>query len=231
MDKVNFLPNHHQNLSQTMKRNIKVVPKIGEGIYISTDVAKILKLDPYKVRRLMNGFWDAYTFGEKREKAINFLGLIEFFVYFHCRENKMSAQRIKKFHEQLSSDLNTPYPFAHYHIRTDFKNMWAEESGNLLKADGKHQYDFLSILDDFLHRISYGDNKLASEFYPLHKSNSVVIDPMNQFGQPIIKGTNIKTKTIFTLHKGGEKDKFISELYGIPVKAVKDAIAFHKQAA
>jgi len=209
----------------------KVVPTVGEGIYISEDVAKILQLDPYKVRRLLNGFWDAYTFGEKRTKAINFYSLIEFFVYFHCRQHGMSAQRIKKYHNQLKEDLNTKYPFAHYEIRTDFRNIWAIESGNLIKGDGKQQYDFLPLLDRFLHKISYGKDKIAKQYFPLEKSHNVVVDPQHQFGQPTLNGTNIKTKTIYTLYRGGEKEKFISELYNIPLKKVKDAIAFHKQAA
>lgn len=205
-------------------------PVLGEGIFISTDVAKILNLNPYKVRRLINGFWDAYTFGDKRIKAVTFHGLIEFYVYFQCRDKGMSAQSIKRFHTQLCKDLNTKYPFAHYEIRTDFKGMWARVSENYMKADGTMQFDFVPIFTK-LERVSYGPDKMATQYYPLKNSINIVVNPQHQFGQPTIAGTNIKTKTIFTLHQGGEKPKFISELYSIPLKKIQDAIYFHKQAA
>jgi uncharacterized protein (DUF433 family) len=206
-------------------------PKIGEGIFLTRDIANILGLKYEKVYPLMKGFWQSYTFGEQRNRAVNFYALIEFFVYYTLRKKGMSAQRIKKFHTQMSKDLGTKYPFAHHDIRTDYKNIWSKEFENLVKADGKRQFDFLPLLNNFLHKITYGANNLAQEFHPLGKEKDVVVHPAHQFGQPIVTGTNIKTKTIFSLHKGGEKSKFISELYNIPLKKVRDAIFFHKHAA
>lgn len=211
-------------------QTVNVSPKLGEGVYISADVSKILDLDAYKVRRLINGFWDSYTFGDGRTKAVNFYGLIEFYVYFQCRQRGMSAQRIKKFHTQLVKDLKTPYPFAHHEIRIDFRNMWVRVYENLVKADGKLQYDFSPILSK-LHRVSYGKNNMAVRFFPLKKSENIVVDPKHQFGQPIINGTNIKTKTIFNLYNAGEPEKIISNLYQLPLDKVRDAIAFHESAA
>jgi Uncharacterized conserved protein len=206
-------------------------PKLGEGIFFPRDVANILRLKYEKVYPLMNGFWQTRTFGNDRNKAVNFYALIEFYFYFHFRQNGMSSQKIKKFHQQLAKDLNTRYPFAHYEIRTDYKNIWAMESGNLVKADGKKQYDCFHLLDSFLHRIVYGDNKLASKYYPLENNANVVVDPKRQFGQTIIEGTSIKTKTIYSLYLGGETDQRISNLYNISIEKVRDAISFHATAA
>ncbi len=209
----------------------KETPKLGEGIYLTKDVSNILNLPYRKVYNLMRGYWQAYSFGEYGNRAVNFYSLIEFFIYFQCRNNGMSAQRFKKNHKRLSSALNTKYPFAHFKIRTDFKNIWAEVAGNLVSADGKEQYDFLPILDEFLHKVSYGDNDMAIRYYPLGKKTKVVVDPTHQFGQPIIDGTGIKTKSIFNLYLGGETQKRISTLYNLPLDRVKDAIRFHIKAA
>lgn len=206
-------------------------PKLGEGIYLTRDVADILSLPYHKVYHLMRGFWNSYTFGGDGNKAVNFYALIEFYIYFQCRQNKMSAQKIKKYHAQLAKDFDTKYPFAHYRIRTDFKNMWAESKGNLVKADGKHQYDLLPLLDKFLHKVSYDNNNMAVRFYPLGKATKVVVDPQFQFGQPIVDGTGIKTKSIYNLHLGGETDKRIGNLYNIEIDKVRDAIKFHTNAA
>lgn len=209
----------------------KETPQLGEGIYQTSDVAKILKLPYRKVYNLMKGFWQSFTFGDEGNKAVNFYSLIEFYIYFQCRENGMSAQKFKKFHKVLSTNLETKYPFAHYNIRTDYKNIWAEVEDNLVRADGKTQFDFLPLLDKFLHNVSYGANNMADRYFPLGKDVKVVVDPMNQFGQPCVYGTAIKTKSIYSLHLGGETHKRISNLYDIPEDKVRDAIRFHTTAA
>lgn len=209
----------------------KETAKLGEGIYLTPDVARILNLPYHKVYSLMKGYWQGYAFGEVGNKAVNFYSLIEFYIYFQCRQNGMSSQKFKKYHQQLSSSLKTKYPFAHHKIRTDFKGIWAEVEENLVKADGRHQFDLLPILETFLHNVSYGNNKMANKYYPLGKNTKVVVDPMHQFGQPVVDGTNIKTKTLYSLHLGGETNKTISSLYNISVAKVRDAISFHTIAA
>jgi uncharacterized protein (DUF433 family) len=234
LDKVVFFLSTFKNLNcmtQSDLKELQETPKIGEGIYLTPDVAKILNLKYSKVYNLMKGYWLAYSFGEDGNKAVNFYSLIEFYVFFQCRQNGMSAQKFKKFHKQLSNNLQTKYPFAHYKIRTDYKNVWAEVGENLVKADGKTQYDILPILDKFLHNVSYDENNMAAKYYPLGKDAKVVVDPTYQFGQPVVEGTRIKTKSIYNLHLGGESEKRICNLYNISQDKVRDAIRFHTNAA
>ena len=62
-------------------------PELGSGIYTLYDVSKILHLPQNKVRRWLTEYWDnriggkfntRYSWGEGREKAVNFYSLIEF---------------------------------------------------------------------------------------------------------------------------------------------------------
>lgn len=218
-------------MSIQLLRKRQETPKLGEGIYLTSDVANILKLPYHKVYRLMKGYWQAYSFGDEGNKAVNFFSLIEFYIYFQCRENGMSSQKFKKYHTKLSKTLHTKYPFAHFKIRTDFKNIWAQVEDNLVKADGKDQFDLLPLLEDFLLNVSYGDDKMAIRYYPLGKQAKVVVDPKRQFGQPVVDGTAIKTKSIYSLHLGGETNKRISNLYNISEDKVRDAIRFQTNAA
>lgn len=214
-------------MNKTKKVNIE--PKIGEGIFLTKDVAEILNLPYANVRYCMRGFWQGYTFGEDGNKAINFYSLLEFYIFYLLRQNKISSQKIKKVHATMSKELNTLYPFAHYKIRTDKGNgIWYEKFGNLIKADGKMQISLEPMLKSFVQRIKYGKNNIAEQYFPLNKSTNIVIDPKHQFGQPVISGTNIKTATIYSLFSAGESQELISSLYNIPLIKVKDAISFHK---
>jgi uncharacterized protein (DUF433 family) len=215
-------------------------PELGGGIFLISDISTILHLPYPKVRRWIIEFWDKrfgkqsgfYSFGEPGSLSVNFYTFIEFAVFAELRKEGISSQRIQKYYQSLGKKLQTKYPFAHYRISTDGKNLWYEQFDNLVRLDGKDQFDFKPIIQGFLKKIEFGEDKLAKRFFPLGgKSKNVVIDPNHQFGQPTIAGTNLKTKTIYNLYKAGERSEDISDLYNISLKKVKDAIYFHKNAA
>lgn len=222
--------------------NIKA--NIGEGVYLIKDVSKILSLPYEKVYRWIVGYWGNslnaeinYVFGTPDNRAINFYSLIEFYTFFKLREKGVTTTDIRLLHSKLSKKLNTPYPFA------VAKDLYVDKKGKrkkfvyyryldqLIRLDSKNQFSFDFIINDFLDKIEFGESNMAIRYYPLGKERSVVVDPSHQFGQPTILGRNIKTQTIYSLHKAGEKNEDISILYNISLKEVEDAVYFHKHAA
>jgi uncharacterized protein (DUF433 family) len=212
------------------EKKIQIVPKVGEGIYSTRDVAFILQLPYYKVSRWMREFWDNYTFGIEGNKAVNFYTLIEFYTFYHLRENGISAQKIKIIHARISKDLNTPYPFARK-IHTDKKDIWYEHLENLIKADNKKQFDLKPLLIPFLNKVEFNKDEIADRYYPLANSKRVVVDPRLQFGQPTITGTGIKVEIINGFYQGGESKETICNLYNLQIDQVEDAILYFKRSA
>ena len=217
-------------LSTSIKYKI-TAPKLGEGIFLITDVATILRLPYAKVRHLMRNYWQENTFGEEKNKAINFYGLIEFYTYYKLRELGVKASEIKKAHSILSKDLNSKYPFALSSIKTDGSKVWYERLGELIKVDGKKQLAIKEFLKEFLQQIEYDKYNIAERFYPLKNSKSVVVDPKHQFGQPTISGRNITTSAIRKMHEGGETVKNIANLYDIKQSQVTGALHYYKRTA
>jgi uncharacterized protein (DUF433 family) len=213
------------------KDDIETAPKLGEGIFLTKDVATILRLPYSKVRHLMNSYWHAHSFGDEKNKAINFHALIEFYTFYKLREKGVAASEIKKAHTILGRDLGVKYPFALSGIKTDGKKLWYEQLGNIIKVDGKKQYDIKEFIDEFLQKIDFGKNNIAERFYPLTNSRKVVVDPKHQFGQPTVSGRNITTSAIRKLHEGGETIRNISTLYDLKQSQVVDALNFYKRTA
>lgn len=209
--------------------------KLGNGIYSIPDLAFILQLPQAKVRRWMNDFWDArlgqkykgkYSWGEGRDKATNFYTLIEFYVFYQLRENKVGTGTILKAHEAMASQLKTPYPFASSQVLTDGKNiLYSLEDGTTINADKSKQIAFREIIENFCKKIEFSPSSLAERYYPLGKQHHIVVDPHHQFGQPIIEKTNLLAETIYDLFQAGESKEFLSRLYNISVKEVNDAVA------
>lgn len=212
------------------KVEISNSPKLGEGIFLTKDIANILDLPYSKVRRGMSEFWDDYTFGEKGNKAINFYTLIEFYTFYQLRKEGISSQTIKKAHQRIAKELQTAYPFARS-IHTDGKAIWYDFLEDIVNADGRQQIAIKPILLPFLMKIEFNQNDLADRFFPLKNSKKVVVDPKYQFGQPTITGTGIKVETIGKLYKGGESQNNIAAMYDLKLVQVKDAISYYKQSA
>ncbi|MBL0139245.1 MAG: DUF433 domain-containing protein [Bacteroidetes bacterium] len=197
--------------------------RLGEGVFLVADVAKILELPLPKVRFWLLEFWNKkfglehgkYSFGEDKNRAVNFLTLIEFIAFAKLREQGISAQRIQKFHKHLSGILDTKYPFAETKLLTDKKDLWYERYDEIVRHDGKSQMTLKKIVEPYLRKIEFDKNRIARRYFPLGKAKNVVIDPEHQFGQATIVGTNIKVKTIYALYEGDESIENICELYNL----------------
>ena len=212
-------------------------PKLGEGVYLTSDVSQILQLPYSKVRRWMIELWDnklshsgTYSFGDPKNRAVNFYTLIEFYTFYQLRLNGVSVQRILSAHKIISRELRTHYPFA-TNIRTDGKNIWYDYLDELVNANGAQQLDLKAILSPFLHKIDFGKNNLAEIFYPLERSKNIVVDPKRQFGQPTINGRNMRIETIKKLFEGAESKKNICLLYDLKPSEVDDALKYYKRAS
>jgi uncharacterized protein (DUF433 family) len=208
-----------------------ILPRIGDGVYLTKDVAQILHLPYAKVRYWMNSFWHGYTFGTDRQKAVNFYTMMEFYIYYHLREQNISAKKIKELHEWLAKQFDTHYPFASIRISTHQKRMFYEIGNFLMIGDKKMQPTIREFLEPHLNKIEFGDI-LARRYFPLGKEHqSVVVDPLHQFGQPVINGTNIQTATIHKMYEAGETKHNICILYDISEKDVTDALDYYSKSA
>ncbi len=214
-----------------MTKSLNITPKLGEGVFLPMDVAQILNLPYPKVYHWIRDFWGNYTFGEKRNKAVNFHTLIEFYIYYQLRLRNISPQKIKAAHKTIAQDLKTAFPFAHSEISTIGKDIWYERLGVILKADGSYQLNIQEFIKPFLKKIEFDKNNVAKRYFPLEKSKEIVVDPSHQFGLPTITGTNIQAKAILNLYKSGEQIESIRGLYDLTERQVKDAILFYNKSA
>lgn len=214
--------------------------QLGSGIYTITDISNILSIPKFKVRRYLNEYWneksgkkffnETYSWSvDNKIKAVNFYTLIELYTCFHLQELGVSPKEILKSRTAMVKDLNIPYPFASETILSDGKKIWFEFKDCIVKADGSRQTDFVEFIRSFSNKIEFNSNKIAEKFWPAGKQSDVVINPHNQFGQPILNGTNINAEVIFSMYESGEPIDAIGILYDITSKQVNDAISFYRK--
>lgn len=221
---------------------IKHKSQIGYGIYTISDISRLLGFPKAKVNRYLNQYWDeklgkklfsdTYSWStDGRVKAVNFYVLIELYTFFKLQEFGVTTHQILKSRENIAKELNVTYPFASAGLLTDGKRIWYEFKDSLINTDGSRQTNFVEILKSFANKIEFNKDNLAEKFFPVGKQSSIVVDPHHQFGQPVIKGTNVNIEAIFSMYKSGEPTESIGILYDLTSEEVNQAIKFFRNAA
>ncbi len=210
--------------------------KIGEGIYTTSDISKILLLQPSKVKRWVNNFWDnkfnqinneEYSWNEGKEKYVNFYTFIEIYVFYELLKHGLSYKSITTAHNEISNELNLKYPFANSKLLVSKNNIfYYYNNETVVKADKTKQIGIKDIIENLYEKIDINSEHYAERFWPLGKGKSIVIDPHHQFGQPTISGTNILANTLYSYFKGGENQDKIARLYDLNINEVQDAITY-----
>lgn len=220
-----------------------IEPRLGQGMYSISDAAIILDMPVNKVRLWVNKYWEfefvkeqhnsrVYTWGEKQEKALHFMTLIEIIAVHSFREIGVSFPKIKLAHEMLAKLLDTPYPFAHAKLMSDGKRIFYEVDTALLEMNQKQQFSFTQLIAPYCKKIDFQEKThLAERYWPLGKDHNIVVDPRHSFGQPVISGTNTTAEAIINMLKAGESPQLIASLYELSPKDIEDVQAFVKRSA
>jgi len=219
----------------------------GKGIYTLSAAAKILKMNPNKMRRWIKGY-TYYKNTEYRSSKpifktefeydpddviISFLDLTELLFINTFIECGISIQKIRKAAITAASLLNTSHPFAIRKMFTDGKSIFAkiaqkEKDMSLLDLI-KKQYQFEEIIEPLLYkRIDFDKNDYAEKWWPLGKQENIVLDPSRNMGQPILNKYNVRTELIYDLYKSKHSINEISEWYELDKDSIKKAIDFEK---
>lgn len=216
--------------------------QLGSGIYTIPDISRLLGIPQAKVRRYLNEYWDdrlgkklfnqTYSWSvDNKIKAVNFYTLIELHTCFYLKELGVSTRKILQSREAIAKDLNIPYPFASAKLLTYGNKIWYRFEDSIINADGSRQADFIEFIEDFANKIEFNSQKIAKRFWPAGRKSDVIVDPHHQFGQPVLKGTNINAEVIFSMYESGESVTAISILYDLTAKQVNDAVSFYKKPA
>lgn len=216
--------------------------QLGSGIYTIPDISTILNIPQSKVRRYLNKYWDeklgrqlfneTYSWSTGNNvRAVNFYTLIELYTCFHLQELGVKPKQILKSRIAMAKELAIPYPFANARLLSDGKKIWYEFKDCIVNADGSKQTDFVEFIRQFASKIEFNSSKVAEKFWPAGRESDVVVNPHNQFGQPVLNGTNINAEVIFSMYESGEPIDAIGILYDLTKKQINDAISFYKKPA
>jgi uncharacterized protein (DUF433 family) len=209
--------------------------RIGVGLYTIVDSARISGANHETVRRWLSekeGIVPRYF--PKEEKMLTFRELMEIHFIHMFRREGVSFQAIRRTAKVASERFDTPYPFTVKRFDTDgrtiFATMISEATDREVIEDlQRGQFVFQSIVRPFFRKLEYGtESEDVLRYWPRLKSGRVLIDPARKFGKPIDAKSGIPTSVIYEAVNagGGQSPAIVARWLGIPIAAVKAAVAF-----
>lgn len=223
----------------------------GVGLYTFSEVAKLTNISGQDLRRWLRGYSQRKIKSDERNviaplweseldgygiDGVTFHELLEVRFVHAFRKHGVSLQTIRSASLNARELFNHPFPFTCKRFQTDGRTIFAEalkESGESELLDiVKKQYAFEQVIKPSLYSgIEFGDNDLASKWYPLTRSKSVVLDPKFSFGKPIVTDGHIRTSILYDAFKVEGNQRIVARLYEVPISSVEAAIKFEERLA
>lgn len=211
---------------------------LGQGIYISAEIARLTKMHPSRLRSWFKWRSDGSGHGPLfasdyppvgGDYAFSFLDLIDVLVAGQFRdEYKVPMKTVRKAHTVLQRQLDTKHPFCHSDLYTDGKRIFlhaAKEVGEGTLSDVVSKQQFFLHIKKELHRVDY--SKGTSLACKWNIAKGVVIDPSVSMGKPTIRNTGIATHIIANQYYANKENApLVSDLYGVRSKDVMNAVNF-----
>ncbi|HEX3861473.1 MAG TPA: hypothetical protein VHY35_07250 [Stellaceae bacterium] len=233
-----------------------VTPKIdviGIGIYSVPQASRLTRVSPSRIRRWLRGYeyqrgadrrrsapvWHAQLPQEDGAVALGFLDLMEIRFVDAFVEAGLSLRKIRQAAKLATALVGAAHPFSTQKFHTDGKRVFAE-----LEHEGREEktlYDiernqfgiYDVILPSLLAGVEFDNEGQAARWRPEPSTLPfVIVDPLRQFGQPIVVEGGVQTAVLADAVKAEGSIEAVARWYELPKEAVEQAVLFEfKKAA
>ncbi len=199
---------------------------LSTGIFFPSDISLILGIKKRKINSWLNNYWANKLNYFNNSKAVNFLILIEVYVFNTFLEKGISRKKITLFHEKLNEKLNVMFPFAYKSFFYTKNEIFTTKKSNYF--DTNFNYIIQDFIIPFADKIDFSKKKnYACRFYPQGRNSKIVVDPNIQFGRPTIKGTRITTDVIYEMLQENANIEDIAFWYDLDKNTVNEIAKFY----
>lgn len=227
---------------------------IGHGLYPLRQVARLVAVEPRTLRRWLKGYSWKYRDGKNSsgplwslqysadealgpELTFGFRDLLELRVVAKFMAHGVSLRAIRATIE-AGSDLFGSYPLQSRRFLTDGRSIFYDaidrtgDDPRLLDIRRKQWVFNAVVRPSLLDGIDYSDRGDALRWFPVSRSRLVVLDPVVQFGEPIVASAGVPTDTLAAayLAEGKDRDR-VARLYRVTPQEVSAAVSFETRLA
>lgn len=218
---------------------------IGIGLYDRTEAARLTGAKPSTIARWLTGY--TTRSGVKHEPmwrpdveiegelTLSFRDLMELRAALAFKGQGLSTQMIRKAIRKAEEIIGLDHPFSTTRFRTDGASIMVEvepEEGEPRMLDiFRNQYVIKAVIEQSLKDVVF-DGMRPIQWRPCGASGGILIDPAHAFGQPVEESCFVPTRTLADAVDAESGDLArISQLYEVPLGAVRRAVKFEREHA
>jgi len=220
----------------------------GIGLYTLKEAERLTGADSREVSRWLFGYrfkggasaplWHTQltNMEEDGQKVIGFRDLLELRIVKAFTQHHVPLRVIRAAIESACGIFSTEYPFTANRFLTDGKSIFYEA----LQAHGemeltdlvRRQVVFEHIIRPKLYAgIEFTPGGQATRWFPVKKSEIIVLDPQISFGKPILTQYGIRTDVLAACFAVERDKKKVAALYDIPLREVNAALRYEALSA
>ena len=170
--------------------------------------------------------------GQPYLPRLTFIGFAEAFVIASARNAGVHPRRIRAGVAAVRAEIGVEYALTTrrlYHDKTELlvgpEGRTDIEAPHDLEVARNRQIQMTKLVKSDLSHISYGtDGVAASLELPAFKVATVIVDPLEAFGAPIVSRTGTRVRDILSLRHAGEDVRDIASDFGLSVEEVRDVV-------
>jgi uncharacterized protein (DUF433 family) len=166
-----------------------------------------------------------------RSATVPFVGFAETYVLSALRRAGVSMQRIRPAVARLQEEIGLEHALASRRVFTDGAEVifdYAEsvdDEAMQLAVVRTGQQHFEQVIREYLKPITYGGDGWAAQLQlPAYTRATVIVDPRQAFGQPLVVSGNARVEDLVGRFQAGETVAEISDDFGVDPVEVEDVI-------
>jgi uncharacterized protein (DUF433 family) len=216
--------------------------------YSLVDAARCIGAHPATLRTWFKGRSYPTKSGPRRSPlllvsaapdALSFLNLVQAHVVQGIRKRyHIPMHRVRRALTYLRESMGSLDLLASAQFFHDTEHLLLKVEDRLISLSERGQTVSEDVLEQYLHRIEYGQDDLAIRLYPfLHTATGVyepryiMIDPTVAFGKPCLKRLGVKTDVIAERFLTGELIEDLAADYGAQPDEIQEAIRWSTRKA
>lgn len=211
-------------------------------MYTAAEVARWARTTPQTARRWISGY--SYRSGQMErwsppvarrapdEPFLTFENVIEIAAVAALRRAGLSMQRIRADVDFARRELGIGRPLLSERFRTDGRELFLRDAATHphwtnLSRSGQVAW---SYLEEVLREVDYAEDLLARRWWPVGRDEGVVVDPLVNFGRPVVAIVGVRTETLLDRWVAGVTLEELAGEYGVTPGAIERAVRFENKA-
>jgi uncharacterized protein (DUF433 family) len=217
------------------------------GLYTAAEASRLTGIAPARLRRWLRGgtyrsrdsvaraepLWRRQVPDIDGTIGLGFLDLMEARFVDAFRRANVPWPVIRRCAGRARELVGVDHPFSSQRFRTDGYTIFAEvanQAGETHLVDlARNQMAFGRIIGSSLYAgIEFSGRLLPAPWWPLGPDVPVVLDPARAFGQPIVSGASIPTRTLADAAAAEGSIAAVTRLFEIEPRSVRAALRFER---